>query len=450
MEGKSSVKVLTVGSAIGSISQLFAKIKSIDAKNGKFDLALCIGDFFGPVQTEEDSNDEISQLLSGKLEAPLECYIMQGDQPLSQRVIDKFAKTGGELCKNVFLMSKSGTVTTAHGLKIACLGGIYEANIYSSSTVAPGFLSPFFALQTVERLLSNTLAKSSSKQSYKSLAAIQSSVSDSQHIDILLSNTIPASITNMSSVPLPDPQLATTGAPPLDELIPKLQPRYHFAAAGGRPPKFWEREPFVWDGEEGRVTRFVSLGAFGNEPATGKRQRWFYAFTIAPPAAIVQPQTRPANATANPFTTGLVRNTIKRPFDDAGENFIFGNVKQPIKRPKTVQGEPGKPPPGYKCRRCDATDHFINDCPERTKPPENYISRPLRSGLPYTRCRGGYWWEKAKTRICVPCLWKRRTLPRGLLGSPSATAFSFRPTRGTERTSERNINRRMLVLSFEP
>jgi hypothetical protein len=36
---------------------------------------------------------------------------------------------------------------------------------------------------------------------------------------------------------------------------------------------FWEREPFVWDGEESRVSRFVSLGAFGGEPTTGKKQR---------------------------------------------------------------------------------------------------------------------------------------------------------------------------------
>jgi hypothetical protein len=36
---------------------------------------------------------------------------------------------------------------------------------------------------------------------------------------------------------------------------------------------FWEREPFVWDDEDGRVSRFVSLGAFGGEPTAGKKQR---------------------------------------------------------------------------------------------------------------------------------------------------------------------------------
>lgn len=65
-----STSSLTVGSAVGSISQLFAKVKSIDAKHGKFDLLLCIGDFFGPLPPEEaeDGNTEISRLLNGEIE----------------------------------------------------------------------------------------------------------------------------------------------------------------------------------------------------------------------------------------------------------------------------------------------------------------------------------------------------------------------------------------------
>lgn len=36
--------------------------------------------------------------------APVECYIMQGEHPLPAPVIEKFAKTGGALSKNVFLL----------------------------------------------------------------------------------------------------------------------------------------------------------------------------------------------------------------------------------------------------------------------------------------------------------------------------------------------------------
>ena len=32
---------------------------------------------------------------------------MQGEYPLPAKVVEKFAKTGGELCKDVFLMSVS-------------------------------------------------------------------------------------------------------------------------------------------------------------------------------------------------------------------------------------------------------------------------------------------------------------------------------------------------------
>ena len=74
-------------------------------------------------------------------------------------VVEKFAKTGGELCKNLFLMStfmknyislssrsasdtfvhlgKSGIITTANGLRIACLGGTFEPDIYGSAEAAP-------------------------------------------------------------------------------------------------------------------------------------------------------------------------------------------------------------------------------------------------------------------------------------------------------------------------
>lgn len=60
---------LTVGAAVGSIRELFAKITAIDAKHGKFDFVLCTGDFFGPLKDEENiAEDEIAQLLAGTLQ----------------------------------------------------------------------------------------------------------------------------------------------------------------------------------------------------------------------------------------------------------------------------------------------------------------------------------------------------------------------------------------------
>ena len=70
--------------------------------------------------------------------------------------------------------------------------------------------------------------------------------------------------------------MLSIGVDPVAEIVRRTKPRYHFTAGGGKPPKFWEREPFVWDEDNGRVTRFVSLGAFGGPPAEGKKQRVSY------------------------------------------------------------------------------------------------------------------------------------------------------------------------------
>ena len=113
------------------------------------------------------------------------------------------------------------------------------------------------------------------EQNYTSLASIKSSSASSQYVDIFISNAWPASITEFSSAPLPAPELASIGVEPVSEVVKKTKPRYHFAAGGGHPPRFWEREPYTWDGEEdkGRVSRFVSLGAFGGEQPPGKKPR---------------------------------------------------------------------------------------------------------------------------------------------------------------------------------
>lgn len=118
----------------------------------------------------------------------------------------------------------------------------------------------------------NKSLSTGAEQNYGSLAAIRDAASTSQLVDIFITNDWPASITSHCSSPLPPPEFEHPGSPPLDEIIRKIKPRYHFAARAGPSPKFWEREPFVWDDESGRISRFVSLGSFGEEHA-GQKQR---------------------------------------------------------------------------------------------------------------------------------------------------------------------------------
>lgn len=83
-------------------------------------MVLATGDFFGP-SSDDSSGDELLGLLEDKLEGrcvmilpsiaaetttvPIQVYIMQGQHPLPQVVIDKVKESGGQLCTNVFLLS---------------------------------------------------------------------------------------------------------------------------------------------------------------------------------------------------------------------------------------------------------------------------------------------------------------------------------------------------------
>ena len=59
--------------------------------------------------------------------------------------------------------------------------------------------------------------------------------------------------------------------------------------------------------------------------------KWFYAFSIAPMTPSSTVVARPANATKNPFTQ--IGRPPKRLIDETeGENFRWGNVRQPGKR----------------------------------------------------------------------------------------------------------------------
>jgi hypothetical protein len=48
---------------MGSISPLFEKMLAIHNKHGPFELALCVGDFFGP----DNDSDDVGRLLGGEL-----------------------------------------------------------------------------------------------------------------------------------------------------------------------------------------------------------------------------------------------------------------------------------------------------------------------------------------------------------------------------------------------
>ena len=132
---------------------------------------LCIGDFFGPVKEDGTTdNPEVAQLLNGDIVGTLvrlvpPCNALTKSSLYSSVSVLRYArrppstiprdrkvlvKSGRDCQKRVFIecarvcnfeghrlirnpSGKSGIVTTPHGLRIACLGGIYDAQVYAES-----------------------------------------------------------------------------------------------------------------------------------------------------------------------------------------------------------------------------------------------------------------------------------------------------------------------------
>lgn len=170
MRSEAHSRRLTVGSAVGSIAALFSKIKAIDAKHGKFDFVLCTGDFFGP---PGDEGGDTEKLLSGELEGMLRhlrsifFVLKTPDSTIGMLYHPGKVHFAGDCCREVcknrrrdmqkcmahecvvvsnsvtskltrkLLKDKSGVLTTAHGLRIACLGGIYDEELFHSAEAAP-------------------------------------------------------------------------------------------------------------------------------------------------------------------------------------------------------------------------------------------------------------------------------------------------------------------------
>jgi hypothetical protein len=228
------------------------------------------------------------------------------------------------------ITGKQGVFTTSAGLRIAFFGGDFDLERFTQGDS-----------DTPEPLSKGYFTSSS-------LSSFLSSIDPAKNaIDILLTYAFPTQVTHLSSKPPAIDSHLTWGVPAASQILAASRPRYHFAAA---QPVFWEREPFVWPETDihggSAVTRFISLGQFGNKD----KQRWFYAFNIKPGDTTVPPAATPCPITL-PQGPGPSMRLGKRDFrEDDGDvpNFIFGDRKRG--RNDTAEGRP--PPNNYVCRIC--------------------------------------------------------------------------------------------------
>lgn len=191
------------------------------------------------------------------------------------------------------VIGKSTILTTAQGLKIGCIGGSYNEELYNSGEdtvrdailcklnadqlcLIQGIYSPTITKPSLTQLLANPLLTPQQPQNPSDLASArntsQALPSAFQGLDLLLVHQPPPSLSLMS------PSFASSGialaeaAAPIEDVLKKGRPRYLFWSDG---EGFWEREPFGWAnaaGREERWTRGVKLGSLGAE-GDGKKAR---------------------------------------------------------------------------------------------------------------------------------------------------------------------------------
>ncbi|CAO3650997.1 unnamed protein product [Cunninghamella echinulata] len=269
-------------------------------------------------------------------------------------------------------------MTTAQGLKVAFLSGLFENNNSKTESMD----------MDEENNNNNNNSNEIMKPAYYNRSDIEQlkntkfPLSIPYGVDILLTTEWPKEIENNSSnTTLPSSSLKTTSEI-ISELALALKPRYHFASLEN---KFYEREPYDnvmgFGGKDERpvthVSRFIGLGkAFNNE-----KQRWFYAYNIVPLSKATPEilNMRPNNTTECPFwkfTKPGSRAGQKRSEVDDYKGFFWGDnqdQQQSKKRAVSV-------PDNYVCKICNTPGHFIKDCPQKEKKkertlPEHYICK---------------------------------------------------------------------------
>lgn len=122
-----SVKILVQGDVGGSIDAFAARIRKVHGgKAGPFAAVLCVGTFFGALETQRA---EMKQYLSGAKTLPLPVYFVTGDEPacaadtLAAALADVGDPSwGGQLCPNLHYLGTHGIAEVA-GLTVAYMSG---------------------------------------------------------------------------------------------------------------------------------------------------------------------------------------------------------------------------------------------------------------------------------------------------------------------------------------
>jgi diadenosine tetraphosphate (Ap4A) HIT family hydrolase len=255
----------------GQYPAVFQKLASLHAKQN-FAFAIVVGNLFAdPSTATEEDESNLQSLISGKITVPFTTYFALGCNPFPPQIIEKLESSDGEVCEHLFFLGKRTTMKTTEGIRIVALGGRLDPNIIVGASKDK--YPPFYGESDAKMLKGANTA------------------------DILITNQWPAGIRKRSKVEF-SPDVQPSEQDCLADLCATLKPRYHFSTSKNT---FYEREPFFHTPSEEtdglyRITRFISLAAYGNP----NKQKWIYAFSLDPTAS--DPVSVSAGTTASPFS----------------------------------------------------------------------------------------------------------------------------------------------------
>jgi hypothetical protein len=279
-----------VGNIHGKIEEFFQKLGSLQSKTS-FSFAIVAGNLFAdPKSATNEDVEAIQKLLDGRITVPLTTYFALGTHELPPKVAFKIDTSTGELCQNLFYLGKRATTKTSEGIRIASLGGEYDAS-------EPPTTEPQEAKYT--------------ENDAKSLKG-------AHLVDILVTSDWPDGVRKGSKVEF-DPNKQPHQQSCVADLALALKPRYHFSTSHD---VFYEREPYFNVFEEDldtfRLTRFLSLAEMGNQ----KKQKWIYAFSLDP--VVADPTVLPAGATSCPLVSSSGQRKKRAALPDQG-SYRFAN-----------------------------------------------------------------------------------------------------------------------------
>ncbi|XP_066856747.1 CWF19-like protein 1 isoform X2 [Anser cygnoides] len=261
------LRVLACGDAEGRLEALFGRVRAIQDKSGRFDMLLCVGNFFGST-----SDTEWTEYRTGAKKAPIQTFVLGAND---QETVRYFPDVSGcELAENITYLGRRGVFSSTSGLQIAYLSGTE-----SQDEPAPAYS---FSSKDVTELKTSLLSTPNFKG-----------------VDILLTSPWPRDVGNFANSP-GKIDTKKCGSTLISDLAASLKPRYHFAAL---EKAYYERLPYrnhtVLQETPQHVSRFIALADVGNT----SKKKYLYAFSIVPmslmdPAELVK---QPQDVTENPY-----------------------------------------------------------------------------------------------------------------------------------------------------